>query len=179
MQVEQLREHLGTSNQTISGLKSQIDDLHAQLQKREDELEQQAQEHLQQMEQLQRQLDAAQEDSAAPHFMATTRLVRWLPSGRCFSAASTQYPSAQPPPYLMCGRPLAIHDCVCTALPIWPCRLQEHNTLRLLWLGNVGCQSPALVPAFLSCGCVHRLCYAEGAAIWLRARPGLMCLPVH
>ena len=107
MQVEQLREHLGTSNQTISGLKGQIDDLHAQLQKREDELEQQAQEHLQQMEQLQRQLDAAQEDSAAPHFMATTRLVRWLPSGRRFSAANTQYPSAQPPPYLVCGCPLA------------------------------------------------------------------------
>ena len=89
MQAEQLREHLSTSNQTISGLKGQIDDLHAQLRRREDELEQQAQEHLQQIEQLQRQLDAAREDSAAPSFMATTRLVRWLPSGRRYSVPST------------------------------------------------------------------------------------------
>ena len=91
MQAEQLREHLSTSNQTISGLKGQIDDLHAQLRKREDELEQQAQEHLQQIEQLQRQLDAAREDSAAPSFMATTRLVR-------SQASVCPYPSARPPP---------------------------------------------------------------------------------
>lgn len=97
VQAEQLRGHLGTSNQTISGLKGQIDDLHAQLRKRKDELEQQAQEHLHQIGQLQRQLDAAWEDSAAPSFMATTRLVRWLPSGRRFSVSITQAHSDPPP----------------------------------------------------------------------------------